>query len=291
MLWCVNMIIAAVIGGIIEGAIKSVGTLYVGVEITFGYVLVSPFTGRVGIKDMKVDNPKTEPPFESPYLFNAQMVTVDMNMWDYLFTSKPIEMNTVVFDGVHLYYEKPHLTSGISNISQVKEHLGKVNEAISKGVTLDGMTDHLSLGIGAGVGVLKEEGHLVKDKVGEAGDMLSQQVPETSSQAEKAKDKKPRGVIIHKLSIAHDGLAIKVGSHTASADLPPLQSEDFSKECDSTSINGIMVKFVEKLAESAIVTAEKHAQEAVIGAVQDVKDAGRRMSSSIFGRFRRMSDA
>merc|ERR1711924_64129 len=82
-----------------------------------------------------------------------------------------------------------------------------------------------------------------------------------AAKADDTKEKKtadegtPRSFIVRKLNIQDVGAKAQIKGIGASLTIPPLQSENLSKECDGTDIEDIIKALVHKLAESIIHNA------------------------------------
>lgn len=230
LLLCCTRLSANIIGMFVEGAIAEMAPDLLGVTVDFGELRVSPLAGRIHITKMKVNNPSSKPPYTSPYVLYAQEVIVDVDMWMLISTlTSTIAVEELVLKGVHVTYESSNDFKK-SNIRDIVAHL-------------------------------HQRTRVTENPSGKPADVEKG----TSSAPEQQAPSASRSFTIRKLSVedvsAQARMQHEICDTSASAKLtlPPVESLNFSKECEGESIEDILTAFVEKLAESILKEIEGEA--------------------------------
>mmetsp|Transcript_70997 Transcript_70997/g.123139 ORF Transcript_70997/g.123139 Transcript_70997/m.123139 type:complete len:388 (-) Transcript_70997:25-1188(-) len=102
-----------------------------GVDIHFDYIYADYFATRVHVGKLVICNPTAAAPsrvdsYTTPYLLKAKEVIIDVNMMKLLCTfMSTVEVTKLVVQGVHINYERRALTSGKSNVEEVRDCLRK----------------------------------------------------------------------------------------------------------------------------------------------------------------------
>jgi hypothetical protein len=214
-----DRILRRIIGGAVKVGIQTLDKHFLGTQVTFDSVQVDLFKGIIQIKNMCVHNPEATPPYTSEHLLSADLVLIDLNMWtllkSFLYT---VEIEVLEFKGVEVIYDRPGVFDSKSNVSDVLDFMNGAHTKAKASKTEAAKVDDT-----------KEK------KIADEGT--------------------PMSFIVRKLDIQDVAAKAQVRGIAASLTIPPLQSDNLSKECDGTDIEDIVQALVNKLADSILHNA------------------------------------
>jgi len=105
-----------IIGKAVEAGIESFDTMIIGTDVHIGQLELNPFTGRMEVDDLVVDNPPNHG-YASEYLLKSTKILIDIDMGKLILTlGREVHLEAIEFVGLEVIFEKSLHSSNVHDI-------------------------------------------------------------------------------------------------------------------------------------------------------------------------------